>query len=93
MITPLFTDALKVLSNAGFLRYGLGSRGVVLYRCERKFFPDHGHFICGGCGQTIPVENGLAGDLVRDIESNYGVKAITVDFMVEGRCGNCSKYL
>ncbi len=83
---------LESLVKAGFLRHGLGRRGVVLYRCERKFFPDHGHFICRSCGETIPVENIFAANLIREIEINYGVKVNSVDFMLEGKCENCSKY-
>ena len=82
---------LRSLTEAGFLRYGMGSRGVVLYRCERGFYPDHGHFHCELCGDTIPVENGLAGELLARIENTYGVKADTVEFTVEGRCGKCSE--
>ena len=84
---------LESLVKAGFLRHGLGKRGVVLYRCERTFFPDHGHFICRSCGETIPLENSFASDLIKEIESSYGVKVNSVDFMLEGKCENCSKYL
>jgi len=82
---------LRSLTDAGFLRHGLGSGGVVLYRCDRRFFPDHGHFRCGICGKTIPVENRSAGEFFREMESAYGVSIDSVDFMLEGKCAKCSK--
>lgn len=82
---------LKGLLDVGFLRYGIGGRGVVQYRCEKGFFPDHGHFHCRYCGEIIPVENRFAGDLIAELESRYNLEINSMDFMLEGRCGNCSK--
>ncbi|HOP27584.1 MAG TPA: transcriptional repressor [Candidatus Sabulitectum sp.] len=82
---------LKSLEEAGFLRPGLGSRGVVQYRCDRRFFPDHGHFLCRCCGDTIPLESALAGELVKGIEKVYGVEVSSIDFTLEGKCENCSR--
>lgn len=84
---------LESLVKAGFLRHGQGNRGVVLYRCETGFYPDHGHFLCSRCGETIPVENFLAADAIREIEMNYRVKIKAVDFTLEGKCENCLKLL
>lgn len=81
---------LRSLQEAGFLRPGLGSRGVVQYRCEKRFFPDHGHFHCSSCGETIPVESDHAGELIKGIEREYGVKVSSVDFTLEGKCESCS---
>ncbi len=82
---------LKSLEEAGFLRPGLGCRGVVQYRCHRRFFPDHGHFHCNECGETIPVESDLAGELARGVEKVFGVKVNSIDFTLEGKCENCSR--
>ena len=80
---------LGSLLDAGFLRHGNGKRGVVEYRCGRRFLPDHGHFHCRICGSVIPVDSSAAAKMIAGIEERYNVSIGTVDFTLEGKCGNC----
>lgn len=82
---------LRSLTDAGFLRHSMGMRGVVLYRCERRFFPDHGHFHCHRCGETIPVESILADGFLKGLEQTCGITVDRFDFMAEGMCKKCSE--
>ncbi len=81
---------LRSLTEAGFLRHSLNSEGVVQYRCTSPFFPDHGHFHCGGCGGVIPVRAELPAEYIRRIERLYGLRIDNADLHLGGRCRECA---
>lgn len=81
---------LRSLADAGFLRHSLSNQEVVRYRCTDRFIPPHGHFSCSCCGEILPVA-GYSREFVAEIEKRYGVKVENFDFILEGRCPDCSE--
>jgi len=82
---------LDSLEKAGFLRPDRNSEGVLLYRCARSFYPDHGHFRCGECGRRFPVAFSLPDEFIKRIENTGNFKIVNSDFVLEGICLTCSE--
>ena len=80
---------LRSLAEVNFLRHSIGRQGVVRYRCTERYSVPHGHFRCRSCEGILPV-SGYSREFVKEIETRYGVIVDNFDFILEGRCPDCS---
>jgi len=81
---------LTSLEDAGFLRRGRSSDGILRYRASRVFYPDHGHFRCRCCGRVIPVNVSLPAKLLGKLERENHIRIGGADIFIEGTCRGCS---